>query len=230
MLISERTIAILKNFGRINKHILIEPGSVLTTILPDGCMQACATIEETFPVELPIHDLPRVLSALGGLKVPVIKFNKEDFSIEETKEGETIKIFTFPYSERDLIQRPVSVRPEYGPSEISFRLPRVHLTAILDSCKKLGHARIEIRGTDGQLQLVSTPIAARGVKAASKSFSTTVCQTNDEFCFVFSYEHWKLMLPTVYQVNLSMDGIAHFMADGIEYWIAATDDSYIKQT
>lgn len=74
--LSAATIAILENYAAINKGILLKPGKKLKTLSQSGSSAASATIEEDFPLEMPLHDILNFLNVLSLFNEPVLEFNK----------------------------------------------------------------------------------------------------------------------------------------------------------
>ena len=75
MKISEQTQQILKNFASINQSLLLKPGQRVSTMSVMRNILASADVEEDFPFEFGIYDLPRFL---GNLSVyPDLEFNEK---------------------------------------------------------------------------------------------------------------------------------------------------------
>ena len=73
MKISESTQLVLRNFANINQSLLLKPGNRISTMSVMRNILASADVEETFPVEFGIYDLPRFL---GNLSIyPELEFN-----------------------------------------------------------------------------------------------------------------------------------------------------------
>ena len=68
-------------------------------------------------------------------------------------------------------------------------------------------------GTDIQLRVTDKK------NDSSNSFSVSVGETSNEFCYCFKVENLKL-LPGSYQVSVSKTNVALFQGDGIKYFIA----------
>ena len=64
--LSKGTIDVLKNFSGINSQILVKKGSVLRTISAQKTIMAQATVEDEFPVDFAIYDLPQLLRSEGA--------------------------------------------------------------------------------------------------------------------------------------------------------------------
>ena len=66
MKLSEKTIALLKNFSSINQSILFKKGNVLRTMSVMKNILAEVDIEECFPQDFAIYDLVQFLNGICG--------------------------------------------------------------------------------------------------------------------------------------------------------------------
>ena len=80
MKISQKTLAILKNFATIRDGIHILPGNVLSQRPVEKFMVAYANVDETFPVEANIYSLPLFLQIFSTLEDPELDW-KENYVI-----------------------------------------------------------------------------------------------------------------------------------------------------
>ena len=64
MKLSKQTIAILSNYSDINQSILVKQGNKLRTISVMKNILAEAEVEEEFPKDFAIYDLPQFLKVL----------------------------------------------------------------------------------------------------------------------------------------------------------------------
>ena len=67
MKLSESTLSVLKNFSTINQSILFKQGKKLRTISVMKNILAEVTVEEEFPKDFGIYDLPQFLNGIGVL-------------------------------------------------------------------------------------------------------------------------------------------------------------------
>lgn len=77
--ISQKTMAVLKNFATINGSILIREGSTLKTISVGENSIAQYQCEEDFPQTFGIYELNRFLSGLSLFDNPTLDFNNQDY-------------------------------------------------------------------------------------------------------------------------------------------------------
>ena len=84
MKISDNTRDILKNFSTINSGIRVKTGNKLETISNMKNILAVATIDESFPQDFSIYNLPEFLGATSLLEDPDFQFNDTSLSITDT--------------------------------------------------------------------------------------------------------------------------------------------------
>jgi len=83
MKIDANTITILKNFAKINKSIIVNPGNVLRTISSGKTIMAKATVTTSFDKKFVIYDLDRFLSTLSLFNDPELSFKDTHVVISE---------------------------------------------------------------------------------------------------------------------------------------------------
>ena len=81
MKISDNTINILKNFASINGSILVRPGNVLSTVGIQRSIYATAIVEEVFPQQFAIYELPKFLGVLSLFQDHDINFGQHQLTI-----------------------------------------------------------------------------------------------------------------------------------------------------
>ena len=86
MKLSDKTLALLKNFSNINQSILFKKGSSLRTISVMKNILAEATIDEELPQDFGIYDLGQFLNGMGLHNSPELDFQDDD-SYVVIKEG-----------------------------------------------------------------------------------------------------------------------------------------------
>ena len=84
------TVEILKNFSTINQSILIHEGNQLATMATTKNIFASAVVEDVFPRDFAIYNLPEFLSVLSLFSEPKIEYGENDITI---KEGVDLKEF-----------------------------------------------------------------------------------------------------------------------------------------
>ena len=77
MILSKRTINILKNFSTINQSVLFTTGNTVRTINQAKTLMAQTTLAETFPFEFGIYDLNQFLGVVSLFDEPALDFNQK---------------------------------------------------------------------------------------------------------------------------------------------------------
>lgn len=80
MILSKKTIGVLKNFSTINGGIQFVEGNEIRVAAIDKSVMGIAIVEETFPAEFALYDLNQFLSVLSLFDEPELMF-EEDFMI-----------------------------------------------------------------------------------------------------------------------------------------------------
>lgn len=79
VILSKKTLDVLKNFSTINSSIVFRQGSTVRTISNAENILAKFTSEEVFPVDFAIYDLSQFLSGITLFSDPQLLFDNEDF-------------------------------------------------------------------------------------------------------------------------------------------------------
>jgi len=77
MKLSEDTINVLKNFSAINQSLQVKPGNTLKTISPLKTVFVEATVTETFPREVAVYDLNKLLAKVSLYKEAELEFGDD---------------------------------------------------------------------------------------------------------------------------------------------------------
>jgi len=79
VILSKKTLDVLKNFSTINSSIVFRKGSTVRTISNAENILAKFTGEEVFPVDFAIYDLSQFLSGIFLFNDPQLEFTSNDF-------------------------------------------------------------------------------------------------------------------------------------------------------
>ena len=79
VILSKKTLDVLKNFSTINSSIVFRKGSTVRTISNAENILAKFTGEEIFPVDFAIYDLSQFLSGISLFNDPQLEFTSSDF-------------------------------------------------------------------------------------------------------------------------------------------------------
>ncbi len=227
MMISEETQNILRNFSSINPSILLTGNNRIATMSVMRNILATADIEEEFPEEFGIYDLPRFL---GNLSVyPELNFGENSVIMADGS-----KTYKFMAAEPSAIIHPktmfamegsknnpenVKATPEY---DINVTLPSSTLSTIqkVASINSLPDYGLITEG--GEIFFTALDKKSDTTDIAKEP----VGSSNVNFKMYFKAENLKL-LEGDYSVSVSRNAISTFrhQTRPIQYWITLESDS-----
>ena len=219
MKLSESTLSVLKNFSTINQSILFKQGSQLRTISVMKNILAEVTVEEEFPKDFGIYDLPQFLNEIGVL------YNNPDFDFQNAgyvviKEGKMHSKFFF--ADPNVIITPPDKAITLPSEDVSFELSTEKLDKLLKAATLYQLPDFSVVGENGVINLV----VCDKKNETSNSFSITVGDTEATFAFNFKVENIKI-LPGTYEVAVSQKLLSRFTSQNhdLTYYIALEPDS-----
>ena len=208
---SENTISVLKNFSQINPSILFKQGSVLRTISPQKTVMAAANIEETIPSDAGVYDVSRFLATLSLFDKPDVDFETGQFEIKDEKSA-----LKYTYTAENMIvappQKDIVVPNPVATIDLGWKT----LKRVRDAAGVLGLPEVGFSCEGGDVMIS----AVDGKNPTSDNFSVNVDSGTSfaDFNMIIKTDYLKL-LENDYTVVLS-NGMAHFQADQVQYWIA----------
>ena len=219
MKLSDKTINLLKNFSTINQSILFKKGSKLRTISVMKNILAEATIEEEFPRDFGIYDLPQFLNSV------VVLYNNAEFDFANDnhvviKEGRMRSKYFF--ADPSVIVTPPEKTLTLPSEDVTFDVSTEQLDKLLKAASLYQLSDLAVVGGDGVVKLL-----VRDKKNdASNDFSIVVGETNDVFSFNFKVENIKI-LPGNYEGVVSSKLLSRFTSKNqdLTYYIALEPDS-----
>lgn len=218
MKLSEKTTTILKNFAGINQSIMIKSGNKIRTISITNTIYAEAEVEETFPKDFGIYDLPQFLSGFGLHKDPEIDFSNEKYLL--IKEGKYKSKF-FCASEKTIRQPPdkeISLKSE----EVEFKLTEDQLNKLNKAASVYQLPDLSVIGDGRTVQMVVRDKR----NETSNDFSIVVGETDLNFVFNFKVENIKILSGS-YDVIISKEKLSMFRNTkyNLNYFVALEKDS-----
>jgi hypothetical protein len=221
MELSSRTVDILRNFASINPNIVVSEGNTLKTMSIAKNLVAKAVIEENFPTTFGIYDLAEFLSVLNLVDNPSIEFGENNCSVRDGSGLSSVRYF---YSDPEMLTAPKKdiVMPS---TDVQFLLTNDTLSKIKRAAAALGHDEINIRPSNGAIEIAVVDSA----DSTSNSFSITVDGTYPEgadFNFVMGVGNLKL-IGEDYEVSVSNKLISNLKSiqSETEYFIALEKSS-----
>ena len=215
--IGNDTRTILKNFATINNGIKVESGNQLKTISNMKNILAVATINEQFPKNFSIYNLPEFLGATSLLEDPEFEFGDANLVIADS--NTTMSYF---YASEGMVNSPdkMITMPE---CEISVDVSSTLLSELQKASSVLGVNDLVLESDGTKI----TFTVKDKKNATSNTFSRLVGEGNGStYSMNFKIENLKV-LEGNYEVQVSSKGISHFKNKDvdIEYFIALEPDS-----
>ncbi len=218
MKLSEKTLAILKNFSSINQSILIKKGNKLRSISVMKNILAEAEVEETFEKDFAIYDLNQFLNGLGLHQNPDLDFENDTHVI--IREGKRrVKYF---FADPEVIVSPPDKEITLPSSDVCFQLEHSQLDKLIKAASVYHLPDLSVVGESSVIRLV-----VRDKKNdTSNEYSIVVGETDKDFTFNFKVENIKI-IPGSYDVVVSEKLLSKFTNDkyNLSYWIALEPDS-----
>lgn len=225
MVLSEKTLKLLKNFAGINQSMLFrtgtEKGSLLSTISIIRDLYAEAEVEEEFPVEFAIYDLIELLNTLKLFSNPVLDFNEADMGYMFIYEMDNPSFrVRYTFAPPKHIVYPEK-RPSIGVTEIMFNLSLDMLTSITRASNIMHLDNMVITPVDeNHVNISVTDIKDN----SSNKFSVDVdadVQVKNDFSLVFNMESFK-MFPQDYSIGIENGRLSSWYNENV-YYILSLD-------
>ena len=210
MIISAKTLNVLKNFASINQSIMVKPGNVVKTLSSGKTVLAKATVQDTFEKQFAIYNMSQFIACISMFNNPELEFGDTSVRIRDTN-----KSFTYHYADASIILAAPDKDIVIPTEDAKFRLTNADFSNVNKALGILGVPEVAIVG-DGEkimLQAVDSKVSS------SNFYSVNVGETDKVFRAIFKSENLK-MIPDDYEVILSSAGISKFSGTEATYWIA----------
>ena len=210
MKLSTETTALLRNFSTINQSILFKEGNVVRTISPQKTVMAVATVNDEFPCQAGIYNLPRFLSVCGLYENAELNFGDKYVTISEGKsKGKYV------YADPSMIIVPPEKEITLPSTDVSVTLTAADFTKVMKAASVYQLPEIAFVGEGGTCYLKAIDSA----NPSADSFGVELGDTDDTFSLIIKTENLQLM-PFDYTVELSAKGISKFTSPVVTYFIA----------
>ena len=217
MKISNDTRSVLKNFSTINSGIRVKTGNKLETISNMKNILAVATVDESFPQDFSIYNLPEFLGATSLLSDPEFEFGDTSLTVADDNSS-----LAYLYASEGMVTAPdkMITMPD---AEIVINLSSTLLSELQKAASVLGVNDMVLSSDGTVIRLEVTDKK----NPTSNTFSRIVGEGNGvSYTMNFKIENLKV-LDGNYEVSVSSKGISHFNNTDIdlEYFIALEPDS-----
>lgn len=216
MKFSDETLAVLKNFAGINPSIMLKPGKVVRTISPAKTVMAEASIDEEFENDAGIYDLNKFLASVSALDNPEIVFGDDRFYM---KQGRGQMFYT--YAAENMILTPTTNKVELPSKDVVVNVPWDSLQKVI-RCAGILHLDEVAFVSDGSTLKLC---AINGKNPTDDKYELVIAEGEDvklpEKSFKKSIKLDNLrIIPNDYTVTISINALAHFKSEKVQYWIA----------
>jgi hypothetical protein len=216
MILSTKTTKILKNFCNINQSILIPEGNEIKTVNKAHSILALAKVEEEFPQQCVIYDLPQFLSVLGLFNKPELVF--EDANYIKIKEGEEDTSCKYYLTSEKLVKAPPTTSSlKELTYDFSFTVDSSHLKKITKAESTLNLPDLKIEVVNGQIYGILT----HRKNPTTNDFRMHLGQADIAECSYYLKTINLIMIPDDYTVHVSSQLIKFENKNmNVEYYIA----------
>ena len=219
MKLSEKTLALLKNFSTINQSILFKKGNTLRTMSVMKNILAEADIEEEIPQDFAIYDLVQFLNGIDLYENHELDFKNESHLFIRGGKNNRTKYF---FADPSVIVAPPEKTLTLPSEDVCFTFDNNQLISILKASAIYGLPDLSAVGEAGVVKLV-----VRDKKNdTSNEFAINVGETDREFSFNFKVENIKILAGS-YNVVISEKLLSRFVNENynLTYFIALEPDS-----
>lgn len=152
MILSDRTLSILKNFATINPSIVIPEGNTLAVVTVGNHIYGRAVVDDYFPTELAIYDLNKFLGAVSLLKQPAFDFDTPGV-IKMSNGPTTIR---YACADPSLIHKAPAKAPALpDPIFVSNELSSHVLNQVIKAASVMRLNDISLKTEDGKMLIVA---------------------------------------------------------------------------
>ena len=222
MKLSEKTLALLKNFSTINQSILFKKGNTLRTMSVMKNILAEADIEEEIPQDFAIYDLVQFLNGIDLYENHELDFKNESHLFIRGGKNNRTKYF---FADPSVIVAPPEKTLTLPSEDVCFTFDNNQLISILKASAIYGLPDLSAVGEAGVVKLV-----VRDKKNdTSNEFAINVGETDREFSFNFKVENIKILAGS-YNVVISEKLLSRFVNENynLTYFIALEPDSTFR--
>ena len=222
--LTPQTLDLLKNFSTINSSILLSPGNTLMTISEMKNVIAQADVEEEFPIEFGIWNLPGFIGVVSAFENPVLTFSEETnsdgtskFVVISEKDGKgQFKYFGSP---KNVLKTVMSKTFNMPDSKIKFQLTKNILQKCLRSASMGELQNIIVESDGNEIDIV---VKNKDTKTSNEyRINVSNDGNGDKFHLVFDTTNLKL-IPGTYDVSMDGKIVSEFknLEKKLTYYIA----------
>lgn len=209
MKLDERTVQILSNFSQFHREMHFPAGDVIRIMTESKSVVARAQLDEPIEKEFAIKDLPRFLGVVRLFDDPVIHITDHTLEIAE---GD--KRVSYTHANPAFVLRPVTKDIKVD-ADVKFRMPWSVFKEVRDAAAALGHKELAVIGDKSGVFLETLD----SENPTSDVYRVRVSDGEKKFKLLARIDQLRL-IPTDYDVVVSLKGIMHLRSGNLEYFIA----------
>lgn len=212
MILSDKTISVLKNFSGINQSILVRPGNTLRTISPEKNLMGRVDVAENFTQEFAIYDLRAFLGVMSLFQNPDLIFSEDHVKITDGKNS-----VTYIFADPRIIVSPQNKDIKLPSVDVQVTISQANLASVLKAASLMGVPDISIKGEDGKIVL----FAHDKKNPKTNNYSVEVGTTESVFSVDFKAQNFKFVEDD-YNVEISSKLISSLTGTntGVNYFMA----------
>ena len=225
MNLSDRTIAVLKNFANINPSLVFRKGNILRTVSPQKTILGEAVVEEEFQSDFAIYELNKFLGTLSLFQDPDLFFTEHYITIKSGSNSAKY-FFADPSMVFSPPDKPIPVENVIA----EFTLGENDYKAVMQGANVLQLPEITIEGKDGDILIIARDTKNSTTNTFERVVGTTEKQSLS-FQAVLKTENLRMM-PGSYDVKVTAGGVVYFksaepntISSGLQYWVAVENNS-----
>ena len=217
MKLSEHTVNILKNFSNINPMLLVNPGSSLTTMNANRSIYASADVEEKFPVQFAIFELPKFLGVLSLFKEPELEFGNKQVKIVSGRQS-----VNYTFADPSMIVAPdPNKNINFPTADIEFSISQEELQRVVRATAVLQLPDIAVVGDGENISITAT----NSKNPTTDGFSIIVGESDKSFTMYFEVADIIKLISSDYNVKISSKGLSQWRSDNVLYYVAVKANS-----
>jgi hypothetical protein len=217
MKLSEHTVNVLKNFSNINPMLLVNPGSSLTTMNINKSIFALADVEENFPSQFAIFELPKFLGVLSLFKEPELEFGSKQVKIVADRQS-----VNYTFADPSMIVAPdPNKNINFPAADIEFSISQEELQRVVRATAVLQLPDIAVVGDGENISITAT----NSKNPTTDGFSIVVGNTDKNFTMYFEVSDIIKLISSDYNVKISSKGLSQWRSDNVLYYVAVKANS-----
>lgn len=218
MILSRRTVEIIKNFSQISPNGMIWPqGNKLVVEPPTSkTMSAIAELDEENEDRFAILDLVQFYSAISVFDKPEVELSSSQIVISDAGQQDRGS-FRFNTASEQVIKPPRGVEfPEEN--AITFNFDQQMVNRLFKGIGIVAAPNIVIKGDGNNMYAMGYNPENSGMN----QFQIPLSTTSKVFSYIFEVDHLnKLIKGMDYVTSITSRGIARFRGERVTYYVAS---------